>query len=101
MPPRRDVRSPPRVQPQHGEAEEIRQQAREIREIKERLATAEQKYARLEKCVAVLFFLVLLLVASSTSVGRACLAFLTLVLAQLVTFLAPLLAVWFVGWGIS
>ena len=42
MPPRRDARSPPRVQPQNDQAEEIRL-------IRERLDTLEQKHGELQK----------------------------------------------------
>ena len=42
MPPRRDARSPPRVQPQNDQAEEIRL-------IRERLDTLEQKHGDLQK----------------------------------------------------
>ena len=52
MPPRRDARSPPRVQPQpqdqaeeiRHQAEDIHRQAEEIREIKVTLAMAERPH---------------------------------------------------------
>ena len=55
MPPRRNARSPPRVQPQHDQDADIRvirdglneletDQAEEIRLIRDRLNTLEQKY---------------------------------------------------------